>query len=172
MLYPLIALNSIREKEAYTPRRRLWDDAFKSRGMCTSPIQITLTPATVLKQRNDQDVIIRYAISLVEHIEGVKSESLNMNMWFGFLTFDVMGEFAFATSFNMLKTGKWDKGIKLVREGIDILGPISPVPWLAQIGFLIPGVAMSWKQMLAWCTRIMKERLAVRDQTLDLKISC
>jgi hypothetical protein len=34
MLYPLIALNSIRQKDGYAPRRKLWDDAFKSRGMC------------------------------------------------------------------------------------------------------------------------------------------
>jgi hypothetical protein len=164
MLYPLIALNSIREKEGYAPRRKLWDDAFKSRGMCTWPIKITLTLATVLKQRNDQDVILGYALSLVEHIEDLKDKSLNMHQWFGFLSFDVMGDFAFATSFNMLKTGKWHEGVKLVRDGMDILGPISPVPWLAQIGFMIPGAAKSWKQMLAWCTRIMKERVAVRTR--------
>ena len=43
MLYPLIALNSIREKEGYAPRRNLWDNAFKSRGIYTKSIQITPT---------------------------------------------------------------------------------------------------------------------------------
>jgi hypothetical protein len=106
----------------------------------------------------------------VEHIENLKDKTLNMHQWFGFLSFDVMGDFAFATSFNMLKTGKWDAGVKLVRDGMNILGPISPVPWLAQIGFqVIPGAAKSWKQMLAWCTRIMKERLAVR-MSLSYKV--
>lgn len=117
----------------------------------------------MLKQRKDQEVILGYALALAEHIDSLKDKTLNMHKWFSFLSFDVMGDFAFATSFNMLKTGKWDAGVKLVRDGMNILGPISPVPWLAQIGFqVIPGAATSWKQMLAWCTRIMKERLAVR----------
>jgi tryprostatin B 6-hydroxylase len=84
-----------------------------------------------------------------------------VHQWFGFLSFDVMGDFAFATSFGMLKNGKWDEGVKLVRDGMNILGPISPVPWLAQIGFMIPGAAKTWKQMLQWCTETMKRRLEV-----------
>ena len=98
----------------------------------------------------------------MDHIENLKGKSINVHEWFGFLSFDIMGDFAFARPFNMLKTGKWDEGIKLVGDGMRILGPISPVPWLAQIGFLIPGAAKRWKQMLAWCKGIMKERLAVR----------
>lgn len=97
----------------------------------------------------------------------MKSEQapLNVQEWFGFLSFDVMGEFSFAASFNMVKTGKWDRGIKLVQDGMAMLGPVSPTPWLAQIGTRIPGVLSSWKSMIKWCSDTMKVRLEVSTET-------
>ena len=44
MLSPLIALNSIREKEGYALRRRLWDEAFKPKGMFIQPRKTSTFP--------------------------------------------------------------------------------------------------------------------------------
>lgn len=77
-----------------------------------------------------------------------------------------MGEFAFARSFEMLQNEKWHEAVILLRRAMTLLGPLSPVPWLAQIGFsLIPGlwVVRDWYTMMAWCKERMRERIAVID---------
>ncbi|KAF7879538.1 hypothetical protein EAF04_000733 [Stromatinia cepivora] len=153
LLWPLIALNSIREKNGYAARRRLWDNAFKPNS---------------LKNRKDEGVILKYVLQLEEHLQQSQGQPVNVLQWFGFLSFDIMGDFAFANSFNMLKSGKWDSGVKLVSDGINILGPISPVPWLAQIAFQTPGAADSWKQMLDWCKENMSGRLDIDSNKPDV----
>lgn len=66
----------------------------------------------------------------------------------------------------MLQNEKWHEAVMLLRRAMTLLGPLSPVPWLAQIGFsLIPGlwVVRDWNAMMAWCKERMKERIAVID---------
>ena len=50
MLWPLIALNSIREKEGYAPRRRLWDESFKPKGMLTQLPETSTFQVTAKKR--------------------------------------------------------------------------------------------------------------------------
>ena len=75
-----------------------------------------------------------------------------------------MGEFAFARSFNILQHEKWHHAILMLRRAMSLLGPLSPVPWLAQIGFsLIPNywVVKDWNSMMRWCKTRMDERIKV-----------
>ncbi|KAJ8065223.1 hypothetical protein OCU04_005928 [Sclerotinia nivalis] len=140
------------EKNGYTARRRLWDKAFNP---------------NALKIRKDESVILKYALQLEEHLQQSQGQAVNVLQWFSFLSFGIMGDFAFANSFNMLKSGKWDSGAKLVSDGMSILGPISPVPWLAQIAFQILGAADSWQQMLDWCKENMSGRLDLSYWFID-----
>ena len=75
-----------------------------------------------------------------------------------------MGDFAFARSFDMLRDEKWHHVVIMLRRAMSLLGPLSPVPWLAQIGFsLIPGywVVKDWYSMMDWCKNRMTDRIAV-----------
>ena len=75
-----------------------------------------------------------------------------------------MGEFAFARSFTILQHEKWHHAILMLRRAMSLLGPLSPVPWLAQIGFsLIPNywVVKDWNSMMRWCKTRMDERIRV-----------
>ncbi|KAG7009753.1 hypothetical protein G7Y79_00001g000250 [Physcia stellaris] len=83
-----------------------------------------------------------YATYLEEHIakSAKQGHSVDVTAWFYWFSFDVMGDFAFAKSFDMLRDEKWHHVVLLLRRAMSLLGPLSPVPWLAQIGFsLIPG---------------------------------
>lgn len=113
-----------------------------------------------------QDRVVEYAEQLERHIAVAAStgEPVNVSSWFYWFSFDVMGEFAFARSFEMLQNEKWHEAVLLLRRAMTLLGPLSPVPWLAQIGFsLIPGlwVVRDWYTMMAWCKERMRERIAV-----------
>lgn len=76
-----------------------------------------------------------------------------------------MGEFAFGKSFNMLEDEKWHFAVIMLRRAMRLLGPLSPVPWLAQIGIMnFPWlwVIRDWLSMLDWCRDRMRERMQVR----------
>jgi len=82
--------------------------------------------------------------------------------WFAF---DVMGEFAFAESFGMLDNQHYHHVILMLRRALNLLGPFSPVLWLARIGFaLFPYVwrMADWNNMMAYCQEKMNQRIKVR----------
>lgn len=113
-----------------------------------------------------QDQIAQYAARLESIIGSLaaKNQEVEATEWFYWFSFDVMGEFAFARSFNMLEDEKWHHVVLLLRRAMALLGPLSPVPWLAQIGFhLIPNlwVVRDWYDMMNWCKIRMGERIAV-----------
>jgi hypothetical protein len=77
-----------------------------------------------------------------------------------------MGEFAFARSFGMLQDEKWHHAVIMLRKAMSLLGPLSPVPWLAQIGFSLGPhcwLVKDWYTMVGWCKRRMTERIEVRS---------
>ncbi|KAL8793402.1 MAG: hypothetical protein Q9195_003988 [Heterodermia aff. obscurata] len=133
MLYPLVALNSIREKTGYVSRRSKWDQALKATAM------------------HDEEIkVVRYATQLAQALRAAEEAAVDVTDWFSFFSFDVMGDLAFAKSFDTLATGYWHNSVKLVRNGTDLLG-----------------VASSWLQMIAWCKSTMNERLKLKVDKPD-----
>jgi tryprostatin B 6-hydroxylase len=81
--------------------------------------------------------------------------------WF---SFDVMGMFALSESFDMIHDEQWHYAVTNLRRAMSILGPLSPVPWLAQIGFrFLKGywVVKDWHSMTGWCRERMQRRIQV-----------
>lgn len=155
-LLPEVAVNTTRDKEKHDQRRRIWDHGFTTKALLQY-----------------QDRIVEYAEQLERHIAVAAStgEPVNVSSWFYWFSFDVMGEFAFARSFEMLQNEKWHEAVILLRRAMTLLGPLSPVPWLAQIGFsLIPGlwVVRDWYTMMAWCKERMMERIAMKVDRPDV----
>lgn len=118
--------------------------------------------------RNDADRIFKYSDLLETHVRQSRGQPVNVCEWFSFFSFDLMGDLSFAKSFGMLEDGSWHYAVKLLRDGMAILGVATPVPWLAQICFHIPGVASSWNSMICWCKMTMTERLAVNYLSFQL----
>ena len=76
-----------------------------------------------------------------------------------------MGEFAFAESFGMLDNEQYHHVIVMLRNALKLLGPFSPVLWLARIGLvLLPQVwrMADWNNMMAYCREKMGQRTKVR----------
>lgn len=148
-LLPEIALNTTRSKRDHDARRRIWDLGFSAQAM------------KVYEAR-----VAEYAETLVARIADLANEDkpVNVSDWFYWFTFDVMGEFAFARSFNMLCDEKWHPAVRLLRKAMSLLGPFSPVPWLAQIAFYVTPwmfVVRDWLSMMEWCKQRMGERIQV-----------
>ena len=152
LLLPEIALNTTRSKPDHDKRRRIWDHGFSAKALASY-----------------EDRVTEYAEKLESSIAelAANDQTVNVSSWFYWFTFDVMGEFAFARSFGMLQNEKWHIAVVMLRKAMRLLGPMSPVPWLAQIGFnVVPWlwVVRDWLAMLAWCRARMSERLEARTQ--------
>ena len=84
-----------------------------------------------------------------------------VNEVFHWFSLDVIGDLALAKSFNMLLDKNWHHAILMMREFMWLLGPFSPVPWLARIGFSVPGMARGWHSFIDWCADRLAERILV-----------
>ena len=52
----------------------------------------------------------------------------------------------------------------MIRSGMSLIGPFTPVPWLVRIGFENPiaPMARDLHKLLRWCSEQMDQRIAVR----------
>ena len=80
-----------------------------------------------------------------------------------------MSDLALGEPLNMLKDDKYHFALKLLQDGMDILGPLSPVPWLVRIGYSIPGVAQHFKNLISWSGQRLKTRMQVCFSTVHVK---
>jgi len=106
-----------------------------------------------------EDRIARYAQELYLDISECTGVSMNMTSWARYFSFDVMGDLAFGRPFNMMRNEKNHFAVNTLRQGMALVGPLTPVPWLFVIGKDIPGIAKRWKMMLAWASEQMVWRL-------------
>ena len=120
-----------------------------------------LTELAVYQQR-----ALRHAIELEAIIsEAASSKRVvdfkSLAYWF---SFDVMGLFAFDRSFDMIHRKEWRYALDMLRRAFAIVAPVSPVPWLAHIGFAFfkgRWVVRPWHSMIDWCRNRMMERVEV-----------
>ncbi|OCL13438.1 cytochrome P450 [Glonium stellatum] len=155
-LLPEIALNTTRSKRDHDTRRRIWDRGFSAKALAYY-----------------EERVVEYAETLEARIAELsrRGEPVDVSQWFYWFTFDVMGEFAFAKSFGMLRDEKWHIAVVMLRKAMRLLGPLSPVPWLAQIGFYIAPwmwVVRDWLAMLVWCRERMGERIQMTAAKPDV----
>jgi tryprostatin B 6-hydroxylase len=150
-LLPEIALNTTRSIRDHNARRRIWDHGFSSKALAFY-----------------EKHVVEYAETLATSLDELSrnGQSANVCDWFYWFTFDVMGEFAFARSFHMLRDEQWHFAVRLLRKAMSLLGPFSPVPWLVQIAFyIVPWmyIVRDWLAMMQWCKDRMGERINVRQ---------
>lgn len=82
--------------------------------------------------------------------------------WFGW---DVMSDVIFGRPFLMLQYAEWHDAVIQLKRAMSLLGPISPVYWLAHLAFkFIPGVwvVKDWFETIDLCRQRMQDRLKVR----------
>lgn len=146
LLLPRTSIITTRNKIFHDQRRRIWDHGFGTKA---------------LNQYEPQ--VDHYTSLLTSAISHRLGTPLDVTSWFHYFSFDLMGQLSFGKSFNMLATGKRHFAIDLMRDGMTLLGLFTPTPWLARIGFSIPGVASGWKSMFVWSDAQMRERIDHQD---------
>jgi hypothetical protein len=111
-----------------------------------------------------EDKILKHIENLDQCIERdalskKTSEMRDLCFWF---SFDAMGDFVFNKSFNMLSSHKWHYVIVRLQNALSLLGPLSPAPWLVQLGLRLGPkvwVLKDWHDSVAWAKGEMRTRL-------------
>lgn len=83
-----------------------------------------------------------------------------------------MSDLAFGEPLNMLENDKYHFTVGLLQDGMNLLGPLSPVPWLVRIGYSLPGVAQNFKNLLGWSAQKLRDRIKVRTLFRCSVLSC
>ncbi|KAI0509558.1 cytochrome P450 [Xylaria bambusicola] len=161
VVLPMVAISATRNVGDHDARRRIWNRGFSSKALAEY-----------------DGLLLRYTELLASQIECLLSADansreaiINVTDWFAWYAFDVMGEFAFSKSFNMLQNGEWHSKVRLLVDGMNACGTLGKVPWLVQLGkFIRPRASLvkNWDSMLQWCRDCMHERLQIKDERADL----
>ncbi|KAI1387694.1 cytochrome P450 [Hypoxylon trugodes] len=151
VLWPHVALNSIRDKPEHDMRRKTWNPSFSKEA---------LSDYDVAYQKHN----IRFEGVIREH----NGQKVNIVDLIYYWSFDVMGEITFSKSFETLTDDHARGRQKIIRYFMRYLGPCSPSPWLVNLGSSVPGVMGSWNGMLKMCTNYMTERIEGKTTKSDI----
>lgn len=87
LTYPIVSLQTFRNKSHHDARRRVWSGAFSDKAL-----------------RGYEQRLQVYQQRLIQHVTSKKGQSINVSEWFSLYSFDVMGDLAFGKSFDLLDT--------------------------------------------------------------------
>ncbi|KAH8811348.1 cytochrome P450 monooxygenase-like protein [Xylogone sp. PMI_703] len=146
---PLISMHTARDKKAHDKRRRLWDHGFGASAL-----------------RNYEKRVLGHSKGLLKQLQARTGKSINVNKWFHFYSFDVMADIAFGKSFGMVESGTEHFALDLLREGMEPLGLLGPVPWAFMILARIPGLGSGYKRFVAWAAEQVQNRMKM-DSSIE-----
>ncbi|KAG8159732.1 hypothetical protein KVR01_010369 [Diaporthe batatas] len=121
MLYPGVSLQTERDRQVYSLRRKPWDQAFSSKALSRY-----------------EDRVNRLVAQLMGGIKNNQDRPFNVSQWFGFWGFDLMGELAFGEGFKLMDRNEEDYYYKTTARFLPMISIFGPIPWLFPIIKRIP----------------------------------
>lgn len=141
---PMVSLQTTRHQVVHDKRRRIWSTAFSDKAV-----------------RGYQDRIKGYQDKLMAQIASFGDQRVNVTKWFNLYSFDVMGDLAFGTSFEMLESNEEHWAITLLNEGMEPLGYFFPT-WFFRSMITIPKLMDDWWKFIGYCSQMLDKRMKVR----------
>lgn len=142
-LYPRVSLQTTRHRLDHSRRRRLWSTAFSDKAV-----------------RGYEKRMMSYQDRLLAQLATRTEQPLNITKWFNLYVFDVMGDLAFAKSFNMLESTEEHFAVKILDDGFKTVGWLLPV-WAFRLLLAIPGLAEEFSRFIDYCNQRLDERMKV-----------
>ncbi|KAF6234832.1 hypothetical protein HO173_007052 [Letharia columbiana] len=120
-----------------------------------------ITKGICLALQEYEPRLLRFAAQLYLRISKLDGKAVDVSKLFYLYSFDVMSDLAFGEPLNMLDSDEYHFTVGLLQDGMNLLGPLSPVPWLVRIGYSIPGVAQNFKDLLGCSAQKLRDRMKV-----------
>ncbi|KIY02863.1 uncharacterized protein Z520_01328 [Fonsecaea multimorphosa CBS 102226] len=151
--FPRISMHTSRNRAQHDRRRRIWSPAFSDKAL-----------------RGYENRVQKYNDLFLQKVEESKGEPMNMSKWFNLYSFDVMGDLAFAASYGCLEAGEMHWAIKLLSDGMDLLGFWLPC-WIFRILLAIPGAAADHWRFINYCSEQLDKRMEMQGKLENRDIS-
>ncbi|KUL91267.1 hypothetical protein ZTR_01460 [Talaromyces verruculosus] len=139
---PNTSIQSTRDKALHDQRRRPWSLAFTETRLRDYEPRIKKIHKHLLA-RIDQD-------SKNKNGDGQSNMPVDATRIINQYAFDVMGEVAFGSHFDMLNKSKSHKAIDMLNESMGLMGFMCPI-WLMRLAVAIPGLTRKWWQFTDYC---------------------
>ncbi|KAG8164305.1 hypothetical protein KVR01_006223 [Diaporthe batatas] len=144
-----VGIENVRDKAKHGTRRRVWDKALGFRALPTYESRV--------KDKVDR-LMTRFSTG----------KPLNVTQENVFYAWDVMGDIAFSTQFDMLSTGVQHSAVDGLHWAMATAGLITTLPWLMNMLRVIPGATGKFEQFASWCyeqLRLKQHQLASEKST-------
>ena len=167
MNWPARTVQEQRDRSLHDRRRRTaWDPGFSMKSL-----------------RNYESRVVGYTHELINQLASFSGKPVDVSQWFMYygetqtssfpihLTatgFDVMGDLAFAKSFDMLKKGQHHWAIKLMQESLKPVGTLAHAPWIINLLKAIPGAGNPIKDFEKYSAEAMDERRKMDPSEPDI----
>ncbi|KAL5431697.1 hypothetical protein PMIN06_012223 [Paraphaeosphaeria minitans] len=148
--WPMVSLNTMRERKLHDERRRIWSTAFGDKAL-----------------RGYEQRLRLYRNRLINHLVESNGGGVNVTKWFNLFSVDFMGDMAFGRSFDMMNTTQEHWVTQLLSDALTPLGFAFPA-WFFQIVTAIPGVTKEWWRLIDFCAERMDERLSTKVDVPDI----
>ena len=136
-------MQTSRKRIEHDKRRRIWGGAYND---------------TILRGYEER-IAFRHN-QLLAKITGSNEEPMNVTELYHHFTFDIMGDHAFGTSFNMLQSSGKHWAIRLLQKGLEPLVLMLPT-WCFRLLLHIPGATGDWFAFQNYCCQRLDERMKV-----------
>ena len=142
-MYPMVSLQTTRQRGDHSRRRRLWSIVFSEKALRGYEIRVT-----------------SYQDRLLAQLATFGGQPVNITKWFNLYSFDIMGDLAFAKSFNMLESTEEHFAVKVLNDGLIPVGWMLPI-WMFRLLLAIPGLTKEFWRFISFCAERLDERMKV-----------
>ncbi|KAL8919479.1 MAG: hypothetical protein Q9208_006764 [Pyrenodesmia sp. 3 TL-2023] len=139
-----------RSHAGHAELRRIWSPAFSVKAI-----------------RGYEERIQPYRNKLVAGLDSYAGQSLDVDHWLALYAWDVMGDLTFGHSFGMLDTKEQHWAIKILNQGMSVIGLHLPM-WVFRIMVAIPGGQKDVKSMLKYAQDEMLSRWKTEPKLPDV----
>ncbi|KIW89107.1 uncharacterized protein Z519_09959 [Cladophialophora bantiana CBS 173.52] len=150
---PFISMHTCRDRAQHDRRRRIWSPAFSDKAL-----------------RGYENRVQKYNDLLIKKLEESNGQPMNMAKWFNLYSFDVMGDLAFGDSYQCLESGEMHWAIKLLNDGMDMIGFWLP-NWFFRLLLSIPGAAADHWRFINYCCEQLDKRMKMQGKLENQDIS-
>nr|QKG86308.1 NotG [Aspergillus sp. FM242] len=148
--HPMLSLHSHRSRAAHDQRRRIWSTGFGDRAL-----------------RGYETRIRGYREKLFHRLNAAAGLTVNVSDWFNFYSYDVMGDLAFARSFDMLDTSGSHWAIDVLLSGITPYRYCVP-SWVFRSLVTMPSISKDWHRFVEFVTQRLVHRMNDKVEIPDI----
>ena len=118
--------------------------------------------------RDYEGRVTAYTYDLMSKFSLFAGKPIDAAAWFNYYSFDVMGDFAFGKSFNMLQTGSYHYAITWLDSSMTLLGLFTPIAWAIPVGAIAPIIGATFRRFIRFCNAQLDERRVKGSKVPDI----